>query len=129
MSCVRRCALACECSESQEAARVVKPPIVDPASAASAEMYAVSMISLLRRAAEQGSSPSADGSFSASPDGLLAPEDPSDPETLFRLVRGPHQQDGHDAVERQVSDELHPIEDRKRHVDEQPSRGDDQARE
>src|SRR5262245_47239707 len=42
-SCARCCALNCTCWVSHDAVKDVRPPIVDPASAAKAETYAGSM--------------------------------------------------------------------------------------
>jgi hypothetical protein len=48
LSSANRVIRACDVCESQEAARDVTPPMAEPASAASAEMYATSILLSLK---------------------------------------------------------------------------------
>jgi hypothetical protein len=59
----------------------------------------------------------------------VAAEDAAAHEAARLFGWGPDQQHGHDAVDRQVADKLHPAEERERQVDDAPGRDDDHARE
>src|SRR6202050_1956570 len=58
---------------------------------------------------------------------FAASQDTGLPETL--LMRSPDQQHRHRAVHRQIAHQFYPVEDRERHVDHDPGRRDDRARE